>query len=320
MIELRSKNGGRIDRDKPVKFSFNGISYSGFEGDTLASALLASGVHFVGRSYKYHRPRGIMSAGNEEPCALVGVDRGWGRFEPNTRATTLELVEGLAAKSQHCWPSLKWDIGELTRLGGPIFSAGFYYKTFMWPRSFWQKIYEPLIRKSAGLGDAPTTPDPDSYASCFAHCDVLVVGGGPAGIVAALNASSGNKRVILCDEQNEFGGDLLGGPQTMIENLLAWDWLAQKLKILRQRKNVILLPRTTGFGYYEQNLLGLCQRLSDHLPSVPNGLPRERLWKVRAKKVVLATGAIERPLVFSGNDRPGIMLAGAAKAYLLRFG
>ncbi len=320
MNEFRTNIGGRIARDKPLQFSFNGQSYIGYEGDTLASALLANGVHFVARSYKYHRPRGIMSSGNEEASALVNVTRGKGRDDANTRATNLHLYEGLNAQSQHCWPSLDWDIGEVTRLAGPVFAAGFYYKTFMWPKSFWEKIYEPIIRKSAGLGSAPTLPDPDTYTARYAHCDILVVGAGPAGIVAALNASKDGVRVILCDEKDEFGGDLLSTPKVIIGGLDAWDWLEKSIAVLKSRPNVTLLPRTTGFGYYEQNMLGLAERLTDHLADLPVGMPRERLHKVRAKKVILATGAIERPLVFPGNDRPGIMLASAARTYLNRYG
>ena len=320
MNEFRQSKGGRINREKPLQFTFNGQSFTGFEGDTLASALLANGVHFVARSYKYHRPRGIMSAGNEEASALVNVTRGDGRNDANIRATNVHLFEGLNAQSQHCWPSLEWDIGEVTRLGGPVFSAGFYYKTFMWPRSFWKTLYEPIIRKSAGLGSAPTLPDPDTYTARYVHCDVLVVGAGPAGIAAALSASVEGARVILCDEKNEFGGDLLSSPKVEIAGLGAWEWLEKSIATLKERPNVTLLPRTTGFGYYEQNMLGLAERLTDHLGTYPDDMPRERLHKVRAKKVILATGAIERPLVFPGNDRPGVMLAGAAKSYLNRYG
>ncbi len=206
MNACRTDKGGRVERGKPVSFSFNGKVYSGYKGDTLASALLANNVHFVGRSYKYHRPRGIMSAGPEETSALVGIDRGTGRFDTNARATTQELYEGLKAQSQHCWPSLQWDVGEVNDLASPLLSAGFYYKTFMWPKSFWEKIYEPIIRKSAGLGRAPRDVDPDIYTSRYAHCDVLIIGGGPAGLAAALAASKSGAKVILADEQSEIAG------------------------------------------------------------------------------------------------------------------
>ncbi len=320
MSAYRTAEGGRIERAVPVSFSFNGKTYTGVRGDTLASALLANGVHFVGRSYKYHRPRGIMSAGSEESNALVGIDRGQGRYDTNTRATTQELFEGLCAESQHCWPSLRWDIGELNGLGGPIMSAGFYYKTFMWPKSFWDRVYEPIIRKSAGLGRAPKAFDPDIYASRYAHCDVLIVGAGPAGLAAALAASESGAKVIMADEQAEIGGRLLSDPNPRIDGEDSWDWLAATKAALAARENVTILNRTTAFGYYHQNFLGLVERLHDHLASSQTDGPRERLWRVRAKRVVLATGAIERPLVFAGNDRPGIMLAGAAGTYLNRYG
>ena len=318
MSAFRTAEGGRIERAVAVSFRFNGKRYSGVKGDTLASALLANGVHFVGRSYKYHRPRGIMSSGSEESNALVGIDRGEGRYDTNTRATTQELFEGLCAESQHCWPSLRWDLGELNGLGGPIMSAGFYYKTFMWPKSFWKRVYEPIIRKSAGLGRAPRAVDPDTYASRYAHCDVLIVGAGPAGLAAALAASQGGAKVILADEQAEIGGGLLSDPVARIDGEDAWDWLAATKATLAGRENITILNRTTAFGYYHRNFLGLTQRLSDHLAHP--GCPRERLWRVRASQVVLATGAIERPLVFVGNDRPGVMLAGAARTYLNRYG
>ncbi len=320
MNACRKPEGGRIERNKPVSFHFDAKAYTGFKGDTLASALLANGVHFVGRSYKYHRPRGIMSAGAEEAGALLGIDRGKGRFDSNTRATTQELFDGLKAQSQHCWPSLRWDVGEVNDLASPLLSAGFYYKTFMWPKSFWDKLYEPIIRKSAGLGKAPLDVDPDSYASRYAHCDILILGGGPAGLAAALAASKSGAKIILADEQPEIGGALLSDLTSLVNGSDCSSWLASATSELMANENITILTRTTAFGYYHQNFIGLGERLSDHLASPATDFPRERLWRVRAKEVILATGAIERPLVFSGNDRPGIMLAGAARTYLNRYG
>ena len=320
MTGRRLPGRGRIDRTKVLRLRFDGATYEGFQGDTLASALLANGIHLVGRSFKYHRPRGILSAGSEEPNALVETSRGPGRFEPNTRATVLELFDGLSANSQNRWPSLGFDIGAVNDAFGGLLSAGFYYKTFMWPKSFWTKVYEPLIRGAAGLGKSPTEPDPDGYASRFAHCDVLVVGAGPAGLAAALAAGRSGAKVILCDEQAEIGGSLLSETDARIDGRSGWDWLGSAADELAGMANVTVLPRTTAIGYYHQNFLGLCQRLTDHLANPPEGAPRERMWKVRAARVVLAQGAIEKPLVFDGNDRPGVMLAGAARSYLVRYG
>jgi sarcosine oxidase subunit alpha len=308
--------GGRIARDRKIRFSFDGRSYEGLEGDTLASALLANGVHLVGRSFKYHRPRGIMTAGPEEPSALVTVRRDEARSTPNLRATQVELYDGLVAVSQNRWPSLRFDLGRLTELFSPLLSAGFYYKTFMWPRSAWHRLYEPLIRRMAGLGEAPRLPDPDRYAQQHAHCEVLVVGAGPAGLAAALAASRGGARVILCDERPRFGGSLLSDDRSRIDGLAAADWVEAAIAELQRNPRVRLLPRTTAFGYFPHNHLGLSERLTDHLAEPPAGLARERLWQVRAQQVVLATGSIEQPLVFPGNDRPGVMLAGAALRYL----
>jgi sarcosine oxidase, subunit alpha len=320
---LRTAHGGRIDRSRPLAFTFDGARYGGLAGDTLASALLANGVHLVGRSFKYHRPRGVLAAGAEEPNALVGVRRDAARYTPNVRATQLELYEGLQAESQNRWPSLAFDLGAINDLIAPFIPAGFYYKTFMWPRSAWKSLYEPRIRAAAGLGTAPRAADPDRYAARYAHCDVLVVGAGPAGLAAAAAAASAGARVMLCDEQSEFGGGLLSqDPQAAarIEGRPALEWLTQTLAALAANPRVTLLPRTTAFGYFPHNLVSLNQRLTDHLPSSPADSPRERQWQVRAREVVLATGAIERPLVFAGNDRPGIMLAGAARTYLNRYG
>ncbi len=316
---FRTVDGGRIDRSMPLSFSFDGKQYAGYLGDTLASALLANGVHLVGRSFKYHRPRGTMSAGSEEPNALVTIDRGAGRVTPNLRATQVELYDGMRAVSQNRFPSLAFDVGAINDVMAPIFSAGFYYKTFMWPRTFWRRVYEPAIRAAAGLGRAPTAPDPDRYLHHYAHCDVLVIGAGPAGLAAALAASTGGKRVVVCDEQSEFGGSLLAEKQAHIAGEAASVWLHTALDTLGRRPDVILLTRTTAFGWYPDNLVGLVERVTDHLAAPDLRLPRERLWHLRASKVVIATGALERPLLFSGNDRPGVMLADAARTYLQRY-
>jgi sarcosine oxidase subunit alpha len=319
-MRLRTPAGGRVDRSRPLSFRFDGQTFRGLLGDSLASALLANGVHVLGRSFKYHRPRGLLAAGAEEPNALVGIRRDAARFTPNVRATTVELYEGLEAESQNRWPSLAFDVGAVNDFFSPFLPAGFYYKTFMWPRRAWHALYEPLIRAAAGLGRAPTAPDPDRYTQRYAHCDVLVVGAGPTGLAAALAAAEGGARVMLCDEQSEFGGSLLAETSAQIESLPAQDWLADAVDSLVRQSRVTLLPRTTAFGYFPHNFLGLHERVTDHLGTLPGELPRERLWQVRAREVVLATGAIERPLVFPGNDRPGVMLAAAARTYLNRYG
>ena len=310
--------GGRIDRERPLRFRFDGESYTGFAGDTVASALLAHGVHLVGRSFKYHRPRGILSAGAEEPNALLQVGRGAYTL-PNQRATQVELYEGLSATSQNRWPSLRFDAGAASGLFSSLLPAGFYYKTFMWPPSFWLRYYEPLIRRAAGLGRSPTEPDPDRYDKTHAHCDVLVVGGGAAGIAAALAGGRTGARVMLVDEQSEPGGWLLGS-RTRIDDAPAMHWVSSALEELREMDEVRVLPRTTVTGYYDHNYLVALERVGDHLPPGSDApRPRQRLWKIRARQVVLATGAQERPLVFGNNDRPGIMLAGAARQYVNRY-
>ena len=317
---LRTPDGGQIDRARRLRFEFDGRSYEGLAGDTLASALLANGVHLTGRSFKYHRPRGILSAGSEEPNALVTVRRDAARVTPNLRATHVELYDGLVAESQNRWPSLRRDLGRINDRLSAFFPAGFYYKTFMWPRSAWKLLYEPVIRRAAGLGRSPTRPDPDRYAQRYAHCDVLIVGAGPAGIAAAGAAAKGGARVMMCDEGAEFGGSLLAETHARIDGRTAVEWVGERLAALAQNRRVTLLPRTTAFGYFPHNLVGLNERLTDHLATPPGTQPRERLWQVRARSVVLATGSIERPLVFPGNDRPGILLAGAAHTYLHRYG
>ena len=320
MSEFRTASGGFIDRAQRLKFTFDGKSLHGFAGDTLASALLANGIHLVGRSFKYHRPRGILTAGSAEPNALVAVWRDAARYTPNLRATQVELYDGLQAASQNRWPGLRFDVGAANGLIAPFIPAGFYYKTFMWPRRAWQALYEPLIRARAGLGRAPAGADPDRYASRYAHCDVLVIGAGPAGLAAARAAAACGARVMLCDEQAQFGGSLLADSAAVIDGRAAQVWLRETIAALAQNARVTLLSRSTAFGYFPHNLVGINERLTDHLPSAPPHLPRERLWQVRAREVVLATGALERPLVFPGNDRPGIMLAGAARIYLHRYG
>ncbi len=313
--------GSAIDRARPISFTFDGVAYAGYEGDTLASALLANGVRLVGRSYKYHRPRGIVAAGPEEPNALVGVARGPGRFTPNLRATEVELYDGLAATSQNCWPTLRFDVGAINNVLAPLIGAGFYYKTFMGPDWFgpnwaWKRLYEPFIRRAAGLGTAPREPDPDRYHRTFDHCDVLIVGAGPAGLAAARTAAESGADVVVCDENPAPGGSLRAEPRATIDGQPASQWLAETLDALRAAPNVRLMPRTQAFGYYAQNLVALSERLAEPDLLADPERPRERLWRMRAREVVLATGAIERPLVFADNDRPGIMLAGAARRYL----
>ncbi|MFC0590676.1 2Fe-2S iron-sulfur cluster-binding protein [Novosphingobium aquiterrae] len=312
MSGYRLAQGGRSDRGRQVSFSFDGVTYQGFAGDTLASALLANGVRLFGRSFKYHRPRGLLGAGSEEPNALLSVSRGPGRHTPNLRATAVEIYDGLVATSQNRWPSLKNDLGAINDRLGMFLPAGFYNKTFMWPRSGWDKLYEPVIRRMAGLGEAPREIDPDHYAATYAHCDLLIVGAGPAGIDAALEASGTARRVILIDEQDEPGGGALSDPAL-------WPWLKESLKDLAAAPNITLLTRTTAFGYYHDNFIGAVERLTDHLADTASGA-REKLWRIRAGEVILAQGAIERPLVFAGNDVPGVMLASAARTYLLRHG
>jgi sarcosine oxidase, subunit alpha len=316
---------GLIDRSRPLGFTFDGVAYQGYAGDTLASALIANGVHLVGRSYKYHRPRGILSAGAEEPNALVSLSRGPGRFTPNLRATQIELHEGLEASSQNCWPSLTFDVGAVNDLLSPLFAAGFYYKTFMGPNLFgknwaWTHVYEPAIRRAAGLGVGPREPDPDRYQRTFAHCDVLIVGAGPAGLAAALAASASGARVVVCDENPGPGGSLLAEADAGIEKMGARDWLAKALAELRDAPNVRLITRTQAFGYYAQNFVALNERIAEPDLIADPDLPRERLWQMRAREVVLATGAIERPLVFPDNDRPCVMLADSARRYCRQYG
>ncbi|WP_037077275.1 sarcosine oxidase subunit alpha [Neorhizobium vignae] len=317
---FRIKGAGRLTPARTARFTFDGKSYTALEGDTVASALLAHGVHLLGRSFKYHRPRGILSAGPEEPNALIDVSRDAARRQPNVRATVQEVFDGAKIASQNRWPSLKFDVGAVNNLFSPFFAAGFYYKTFMWPREAWVKIYEPFIRRAAGLGVAPTEEDPDHYANRYAHCDVLIAGAGVAGLTAALSAAATGQSVFLVDEQPEVGGALHYDAATTIDGQNGYDWAQATAAKLKAMPNVTVLTRTTVFGYYNHGFLGLAERVTDHVAKPGKDLPRERLWQVRAKKVVLATGSIERHMVFANNDRPGIMLASAARTFLNHHG
>ncbi|MBB3966466.1 sarcosine oxidase subunit alpha [Rhizobium metallidurans] len=316
----RISGKGRLTPAKTARFTFDGKTYTALEGDTVASALIANNIHLVGRSFKYHRPRGILSAGAEEPNALIDVSRDAARKQPNVRATVQEVFDGMIVESQNRFPSLSFDIGGINNLLSPFFAAGFYYKTFMWPKAAWKSLYEPIIRRAAGLGVAPKEADPDHYAGRYAHCDVLVVGAGVAGLSAALAAAQTGAKVILCDEQAEVGGALRYDSGVKIDGLSGYEWAQKTVASLKAMDNVQVLTRTTAFGYYNHNFVGLAERVTDHIANPSRHLPRERLWQLRAKRVILANGAIERHMVFPNNDRPGIMLASAARMYLNQYG
>ncbi|HEY2661658.1 MAG TPA: 2Fe-2S iron-sulfur cluster-binding protein [Caulobacteraceae bacterium] len=312
----RAAQGGLVDRARTIKFSFDGQVYEGHPGDTLASALLANGVSLMGRSFKYHRPRGVLAAGVEEPNALVGAGTG-GRYEPNTRASDLFLYDGLVAVSQNRWPSLAFDVGALNSLIARFIPAGFYYKTFIGPPWLW-KLYEHVIRRAAGLGAAPTEPEVDAFEHRAAFCDVLVAGAGPAGLAAALAAARGGARVILAEQDARLGGSLLGD-EALIDGLPALDWIARTEAQLAQL-GARVLKRTTAMGYYDHNQLTLIERRVEAGQAPGASGLAQRLWRVRAGRVILAQGAIERPILFSNNDQPGVILAGAAKVYARRYG
>lgn len=312
----RLSSGGRVDRGRVVGFRFDGRAYRGLAGDTLASALLANGVSMVARSWKYHRPRGILAAGVDEPCALVQLFDG-ARTVPNARMTEVELVEGLVARPVHASPRIGLDLRAANGWLARMIPAGFYYKTFMASQRMWH-FFEKRIRAASGLGTAPAQPDADRYEKRFAHCDVLVVGGGLAGLAAALAAGESGARVVVCDEQAELGGWLLASDES-IDGMPAAQWVARACARLNAMPEVTVLPRTTAFGYHDHNLVTLLERRADHLPPVEAPPFRERLWKVRAVQVVLATGAHERPLVFARNDLPGVMLASAVSTYVRRY-
>ena len=315
----RIAGAGRIDRTRPLAFSFNGRKLQGYAGDTLASALLANDIHLVARSFKYHRPRGMLTAGNEEPNALVQLERG-PYTEPNLRATEIELYAGLEASSVNCFPSVEFDLRAINGLASSILVAGFYNKTFMWPKGFWKKFYEPAIRAAAGLGVAPDAPDPDTYDRMHWHCELLIVGAGPAGLSAALQAGRQGVRTVIVEEAPEAGGSLLQRPST-IEGTAGAQWAAQAAAELDALPNVLILRRTSVFGYYDHNYLMAVERRTDHLgPGRSAGVARKRLWHFRTRRVILATGAHERPIVFGNNDLPGIVLANAACTYATQYG
>lgn len=308
----RLKQGGHIDRSQPIPFTLNGKPYSGFAGDTLASALLANGVRTVARSFKFHRPRGVFSCGVEEPNALLRLGTG-AQAVPSERAPLVPLTSSLQARSQLGWPNVQFDLGRSLDFIAPLWSAGFYNKTFIWPR--WH-TYEPLIRRMAGLGHSPVQPDPDRYEIGNLHCDVLVVGGGIAGLEAALRASEAGARVILVEQGHPFGGEAAWSGST-VDDLPAPNWIQRTMEQLNRLRDVRLFTRTTATAYYDHNVVTLLERVPH---DGGHTLPRERFWLVRAGRVVLATGAFEQPLIFCNNDRPGILLAGAARQYLRRYG
>lgn len=315
---MRIAGKGMIDRNMPVTFRFDGNSYRGFAGDTVASALLANDVKLMGRSFKYHRPRGVLSAGSEEPNALITVGQGAGA-EPNVRATVQEIYDGLGARSQNAWPSLGFDVMAVNDLAAPFLGAGFYYKTFMWPNKFWEAVYEPVIRRAAGLGGLSGAHNPDIYERAFAFCDLLVIGAGPAGLMAALAAARAGADVILADEDSVMGGRLNAETGAIGHQPVAV-WAAEIVDELAGMENVRLMTRTSVTGAYDGGTHGALERVNHHTGNREGGAPLECFWRIAAKQSILAAGAIERPVAFQNNDRPGIMTAGAVRAYLNRWG
>ena len=317
MSQINRLSGGQVNADQPLKFKFDGKSFTGQQGDTLASALLANGVRLMGRSFKYHRPRGVLTAGSEEPNALVEL-RDDARQEPNTRATTVELFDGLTAKSQNRLGPLQFDLLAINDRFSNFLTAGFYYKTFMWPAAFWEKIYEPIIRHAAGLGSLSLQEDPDVYDKGFLHCDLLIIGAGPAGLAAALTAGRSGAQVILADEDFRMGGRLNCETFPLGDQSGA-DWADSVIAELASLPNVRVMPRTTIIGAFDHGIYGAVERISDHKLVPDAGKPRQILWRIYTKRTVLAAGAIERPIAFENNDRPGIMLASAIRTYANRF-
>ena len=319
---LRVKSSSFIDETTRVSFKFNGTKLYGYKGDTLASALLANNIHLVGRSFKYHRPRGIMTSGSEEPNAMVQLHNNSSRTEPNVRATEVELYDGLEASSQNCWPSVNFDFGGINNFLSPLLPAGFYYKTFMWPASFWEK-YEYFIRKSAGLGKSPTEPDPDIYEHRYLHCDVLVIGAGISGIIAAKTAAQNGLKTLLVDEKPNLGGSTIyqNNDHFKINDANSSKWLEKEIDDLKNYKNLEIKTRTSVAAYHGYNFILARENLTDHIEvSKRDNKVRQRLLKIRAKKVITATGSIERPLIFNNNDRPGILLSSAIKKYVDFYG
>ena len=317
MSQVNRLPGGQIDRERSLSFCFDGRYYRGYAGDTLASALLANDVRLMGRSFKYHRPRGPLTAGSEEPNAIVELRSG-ARQEPNTRATTAELFDGLTAQSQNRWPSLRFDAMAINDRFSNFLTAGFYYKTFMWPKAFWEKLYEPIIRKAAGLGSLSLQDDPDNYDKGFRHCDLLVIGSGPAGLMAALTAARAGAEGILADEDFTLGGRL-NAETYGIGDQSGAEWAAATTAEMSAMPNVRVMARTTVIGAFDHGIYGAVERVSDHLAEPTPGKPRQTLWRLYAKRTILAAGATERPIAFENNDRPGIMLASAMRAYANRW-
>ncbi|MEL7276368.1 MAG: sarcosine oxidase subunit alpha family protein [Pseudomonadota bacterium] len=308
---------GLIDRNRTLKFRFDGTQLTGHPGDTLASALLANDVRLVARSFKYHRPRGVVTAGSEEPNALMQIGQGRA-VSPNTRATVQELYNGLRAESQNRYPSLAVDFLQVNDFLSSFLSAGFYYKTFMWPKALWEKLYEPAIRKAAGLGALSGKDAEELFDTAYAHCDLLVIGSGPAGLMAALTAGRAGARVILAEEDFVFGGRLLS-ERLEVGGQSCPEWAAGAVVELDALPNVALMRRTTVTGAYDGGTFGALERVADHMATPPEFCPRNTFWRIAAKRTVLAGGAIERGIAFPWNDRPGVMTAGAVRSYLNRF-